>query len=54
LRFGENDGYFNRTIELPAKVDTAEVDASYKNGVLKIKLKKVNESEPKKVKIKTE
>jgi len=47
-------GYFNRTIELPAEVDGADVDASYKNGVLKIKLKKVKESEPKKIKIKAE
>ena len=47
-------GYFNRAIELPVEVDAADVDASYKNGVLKIKLKKVKESEPKRIEIKTE
>ena len=47
-------GYFNRTIELPAEVDAIDVDASYKNGVLKVRLKKVKESEPKRIEIKTE
>jgi HSP20 family protein len=47
-------GYFNRTIGLPAEVDASKVDASYKNGILNIKLKKVKESEPKKIEIKTE
>ena len=53
-RIERSYGYFNRTIELPAEVDASDVDASYKNGVLKIKLKKVKESEPKKIKIKSE
>ena len=33
-------GFYRRTIELPADVDGSDVDAKYKNGVLKIKLKK--------------
>ncbi len=33
-------GYFSRTIELPAEVDANSVDARYRRGVLKIKLKK--------------
>ena len=52
-RIERSCGFFNRTIELPAKVNASDVDASYKNGILKIKLKKVKESEPKKIKIKT-
>ena len=44
-------GYFNRTIELPAEVDPNEVNASYKRGILKIKLRKAKESEVKRIKI---
>lgn len=46
-------GYYQRTIELPADVDSADVDATYKNGVLKIKLKKVKASEGQTIKIRT-
>ena len=46
-------GQFQRTIELPAEVDPAKVDASYKRGVLKIELKKNKESHPKKIDVKT-
>jgi HSP20 family protein len=46
-------GLYKRTIELPADVDESKVDAKYKNGVLKIKLKKAKEAETKKIKIKT-
>jgi len=46
-------GYYNRSIELPAEVDSSKIDASYKNGVLKIKLKKVKESETKRIEVKT-
>jgi HSP20 family molecular chaperone IbpA len=34
-------------------VDGSEVDAKYKNGVLKIKLKKTQMGETKKVKVRT-
>ncbi|MGD8262749.1 MAG: Hsp20/alpha crystallin family protein [Desulfobacterales bacterium] len=44
-------GYFNRTIELPAEVNPDKVDASYKRGVLKIKLQKAKEQETKRIKI---
>jgi HSP20 family protein len=44
-------GYFKRTIELPAEVDPNKVDASYKRGVLKLKLRKVKESEAKRIKV---
>jgi len=46
-------GYFNRTIELPAEVDPDKVDASYKRGILKIKLRKAKAYETKKIKITT-
>ena len=46
-------GFYKRTIELPADVDESKVDAKYKNGVLKIKLKKAKETETKKIKINT-
>ena len=46
-------GFYKRTIELPTDVDESKVDAKYKNGILKIKLKKAKEAETKKISIKT-
>jgi HSP20 family protein len=46
-------GYFNRTIQLPAEVKLDKVDATYKRGILKIKLRKSKENESKRIKIKT-
>ena len=46
-------GYFNRTIELPSAVDPDKVDASYKKGILKIKLRKTKSSETKRIKVTT-
>ena len=46
-------GVYKRTIELPSDVDKSKVHAKYKNGVLKIKLKKTNRAETKKIKINT-
>jgi HSP20 family protein len=46
-------GYFNRTIQLPAKVDPDKVNATYKRGILKIKLRKSKENESKRIKITT-
>jgi len=46
-------GYFKRTIELPAEVDPNKVDASYKRGILKIRLRKSKESKTKRIKITT-
>ena len=46
-------GIFKRVIELPADIDKNEVDAKYKNGVLKIKLKKAKSAETRNIKIKT-
>ena len=46
-------GYFNRSIELPAEVDPDKVDAGYKKGILKIKLRKKKASETKTIKVTT-
>lgn len=46
-------GYFNRTIQLPADVKPDKVDATYKRGILKIKLRKSKENESKRIKITT-
>ena len=46
-------GYFNRTIELPAGVDPDKVKASYKRGILKIKLRKSTEYETRRIKVST-
>ena len=46
-------GYFNRTIELPAEVDQYKADASYKRGILKIKLRKAKENETKRINVRT-
>lgn len=48
-------GSFTRSINLGDSVDADKIDATYKNGVLTVKLPKVPEQvvEPKKIKIKT-
>jgi len=42
-------GSFHRSIPLPASVDADKVDASFKNGVLTIRLGKRPEARPKKI-----
>ncbi|MFT5207241.1 MAG: HSP20 family protein [Candidatus Omnitrophota bacterium] len=44
-------GSFQRTIELPAEVDSSKVTASYKDGVLEIMLPKKEEAQAKQAKI---
>ena len=46
-------GYFSRTIELPAEVDPNKVEASYRRGILKIKLRKTKSSETKRIQVAT-
>ncbi|MEW6670296.1 MAG: Hsp20/alpha crystallin family protein [Thermodesulfobacteriota bacterium] len=46
-------GYYRRTIDLPAEVDSSDVDATYKNGILKLKLKKGKSAETRTIRIKT-
>jgi HSP20 family protein len=43
----------SRTVELPAEVDPDKVDASYRKGILKIKLRKTKPSETKRIKVTT-
>lgn len=47
-------GYYRRTIELPTAVDESKVEAKYKNGVLKINLRKAKGAETRKIEIKSE
>ena len=47
-------GSFERKFTLPENVDTDEVQATFRNGVLSVRLPLVPESRPKKVRILTE
>jgi HSP20 family protein len=44
-------GAFHRSITLPDTVDTAGIDASYKDGVLTLTLPKRPESQPREIKV---
>ena len=46
-------GAFARSVELPAEVEAGKIDATYKDGVLKINLPKTKEQHTKKIEIKT-
>jgi HSP20 family protein len=52
-RIERSYGAFTRTIQLPAEVDSTEVDATYKDGVLKIRMPKTKEESVKKIEVKT-
>lgn len=45
-------GSFERIMDLPENVDTSKTDASFKNGVLEIRLAKKEEAKPKQVEVK--
>jgi len=47
-------GSFSRSLRLPTEVKGEKINASYKNGVLKIVLPKSEEAKKKQVKIKVE
>ncbi len=47
-------GSFSRIITLPCPVDPEEIDATYRRGVLKIKLRKAKESETYRIPVKVE
>ena len=46
-------GQFSRTIQMPFSVDPDEVEASFKQGVLTIRLPRVEAEKPKKIAIKS-
>ena len=46
-------GVFERTIELPFEVDTGNVEATFENGVLTLRLQRPEEQRPRKVEIKS-
>ena len=45
-------GTFTRSFSLPATIDTAKVNADYKNGVLTVKLPMREEAKPKQIQVK--
>jgi HSP20 family protein len=47
-------GAFTRSVQLPAEVQSNKVNASYKNGILKVTLPKSEEAKIKEIKIKVE
>jgi HSP20 family protein len=46
-------GKFNRTIELPFRVDPEKVDAQFMRGVLEIQLPRAESDKPKKITVRT-
>jgi HSP20 family protein len=52
-RIERSYGAFSRSIQLPADVDAAKVNATYKDGVLKINLPKTKGVAVKKIEVKT-
>jgi HSP20 family protein len=47
-------GAFSRSVRLPTEVESGKIEASYKNGILKIRLPKSEKGKAKEVKIKVE
>lgn len=45
-------GRFHRSITLPQTVDAARISASYKDGILSVRLPKAEESKPKRIEVK--
>ena len=46
-------GTFRRVINLPTRINTDKINASYKNGILTVVLPKAKEAKPKQIEIKT-
>jgi len=46
-------GAFRRSLQLPAEVDQEKVSAEHKNGVLTIRLKKLQSAKPKKIPVRS-
>ncbi|HKU43111.1 MAG TPA: Hsp20/alpha crystallin family protein [Polyangiales bacterium] len=47
------EGTFNRTLTLPADLDTERVEARYVDGILTLKLPKAEEAKPRQIAVKT-
>jgi HSP20 family protein len=45
-------GRFSRTIQLPFRIDADSVDASFRDGVLRISLSRPEEEKPRKIEVK--
>ena len=44
-------GSFRRTVQLPSEVDGEKVEASYRNGVLRIRIPKAPEHQPRRISV---
>jgi HSP20 family protein len=44
-------GQFERNVTFPGKIDSAKVNATYQDGILKVTLPKTEETKPKEIKI---
>lgn len=51
VRVERHAGRFYRSFSLPTKINDSKIEATHKNGVLHVKLPKVEESKPRKIKI---
>jgi HSP20 family protein len=47
-------GRFSRSISLPSKIDSDEIKADYRNGILTLHLPKTEEVKPKRISVKAE
>ena len=52
-RIERSYGAFSRSIRLPAEVETDKVDATYKDGVLRISMSKTKKASQKKIEVKS-
>jgi HSP20 family protein len=53
LRKERRSGMFHRTFELPLSVDSAKIEATFKDGVLTLVLPKADVVKPKQIRVKT-
>jgi len=51
IRKERNFGTFKKTIELPYRVDSDKIEATMKDGILTVKLKRSEDTKPKKIEI---
>jgi HSP20 family protein len=51
FRYERTYGSFSRAVGLPAGVDDSKIDASYKNGVLEVRVPKPEEAKPRRIQL---